>query len=199
MLRALEDSRGGVTEWAAGIARKDLGLSWDADFYDDPAGPYARKTIALSLMRLRKENGGGIPDEIDLDGFIWPESHLPACKPPREPAERPYTECLPYAKGVDPDAVLKALYGGVDGMSDDARRLMGIEFGFHKPRVFQACETAARNQLAESSVEITPDALLRLTLKYGQERYSAKGKCPKYLIPEQLRTRTSASGSNGEP
>lgn len=192
MLDVLEDSRGGVIEWAAKTARKDLGLRWDTDYHDDPSGLYARKTIALSLMRLRKENGGGIPDEIDLDGFIWPESHLPAVKAPREPAGRPYTECLPYAKGADPDAVLKALYGGVNDIGGEARRLMGTEFDFCKPRVFRACETAARKQLAEESAEITPDALLSLTLKYGQQRYSAKGKCPTFLVPEHLRPKRSA-------
>ena len=195
MLYALEDSRGGVLEWAATTARKSLRLRWDADFHDEPDGPYARKTIALALMRLRKENGGGIPPEADLDGFDWPESH-PAER--KEPRERPYTECLPYVKDKDPKDVLKALYDGVDAMGTEACRLMGTEFDFKKPRVFRICENAARKQLTDQSCEINPDVLLNLTLKYAQQRYSEKGKCPTFLVPEQLWTRQSGRSADAE-
>lgn len=196
MLYVLEDTRGGVLEWAAGTARKSLGLRWDTDFHDEPDGPYARKTIALALMRLRKENGGGIPPEAEIDGFDWPEPKPAERKPPKEARKRPYTERLPYAQDKDPEDVLRALYAGVDDMGPEACRLMGTEFDFHKPRVFRICETAARKQLMDQGCEITPDGLLNLTLKYAQQRYSVKGECPKFLIPEHLRARQSRSGTD---
>jgi len=198
MLTVLEDSRGGVLQWAANTARKSLGLRWDADFHEEPDGPYARKTIALALMRLRKENGGGVPPEADLEGFDWPDPQPAARKAPKEPQERPYTECLPYAKDKDPQDVLRALYDGVDDMGSEACRLMGTEFDFKKPRVFRICEAEARKQLADQGCETNPDVLLNLTLKYAQQRYAAKGKCPTFLVPEQLRSRRSGSAADAE-
>lgn len=191
ILGTLEDSRGGVLDWAATTARKSLGLSWDSDFHEEPDGPYARKTIALALMRLRKENGGGIPPEADLDDFDWPETRPADHEAPREPRERPYTECLPYAPGKEPAAILRALYDGLDAAGAEARNLLGTEFDFRKPRIFRICEQQARTQLMKEGGEITPDVLLNLTLKYGQQRYSGKGKCPTFLVPEHLRPKRS--------
>lgn len=193
MYQDLANDRG-IIDWATDAAIRNLGLPLDADPDDEPSGTLTREAVAIALMRLTKPNGGGLTPTVEdlLGDFEWPETRRES--PRKQVADkpsRPRTDYFPIAEGADPNMVLHALYAGVNALRPDGRAAIAARFREGKPRIFQECEAAAREQFEDAGATPTPDALTALTIQYGQRHYS--GNWPTYLVPDAMKPQAAKS------
>jgi DNA-binding transcriptional ArsR family regulator len=184
ILDDLETSRGGITYgWAAKTARAELGLPGYADPHEEPGGELARKIVALAVMRLRKPDGGGLPDLADawLGDFDWP----PGCEEPERESTRKERPQLPrvryYGSPNDDDKTHQVLYKQVDELSDDELAAKLGQLKQYRKKIFRDSMAEAAEQLDGEGKKWDQRSLENLAFKYAIRHY--KGRWPMFVVP----------------
>ena len=184
ILDDLETSRAGITYgWAAKTARDELGLDASDNPHDEPGGMLARKIVALAVMRLRKPDGGGLPDLAHawLCDFDWPpDREAPERESTRK--ERPQLPRVKYYGSPNGDEKThQVLYRQVNELSDDELAAKLDQLKQYRPKILRDSMAEAVEQLQGEGSELDQSSINSLTFKYAIRHY--KGRWPMFVVP----------------